>query len=715
MQSKNFEDRFKRYQNNVYLNGELCGSSYVSERYRGEAYTMSELIVRFSGRRVGRMLEKPWAMIPPRQNSDGTRKNHRRDKENYAGATERWNALCKAINKQATDSGRCDDGQMSVGGEYLASLAKLPMPNGMEALEKRNGLRFGIIDVVVISGRGQKDNPSHPCLLEPTTIRLKADEMEVKSSLEPNPKTSVSKPRQSNDANAQIIAQAFPVDSYELSTKNSRVSIPQVSFAGDVVSEAESKTAQFSGTEPFAVTRYTQGQRELGKSDVIRESSPTSLEDTRRNRSASAPISQSQTSIEPHHDTEYLNKIILSQEHQDTNVVAGPQRRSALANELAALVQENGRAFLDADGVVLPARLRKPASKPQSSTESLDRSAIQRRTSFSAQPRYYATSPASEFSSQPRSSQMMRTHSQNDMGLLSGRRSSNSPESHLGNAPRKRYKGPSSSPPPKGPQPKRARFSYQMVLDDKRTLAEEIAAIAEQALKELEMAAAAGSNKPARATRSTFTSSATSSIVASPIAAGQTAATLSGDPKATMTPVINSDDLRQDFSPSKIKLKLKLKTPASPDATKASPVSSSPACKMPLPIHLIRPKRDPTRSAPQASTSAPTTTHETLQDPNSAPNHIPCNTPSDQDISALKTRAIPVDAPAPYPSGHLRNPRTSIAPSIETLDANYEIPELSKDCAIGYAAPGVLRQVRGERGGWFVEESVVMGVRFVVG
>ncbi len=56
----------------VYLNGALCGSDYVPRRYSSEKYTCTEHIVRFTGSRIGRMIEKPWVFVPSGQNSDGS-------------------------------------------------------------------------------------------------------------------------------------------------------------------------------------------------------------------------------------------------------------------------------------------------------------------------------------------------------------------------------------------------------------------------------------------------------------------------------------------------------------------------------------------------------------------------------------------------------------------------------------------------------------------
>lgn len=43
------------------------------------------------------------------------------------------------------------------------------------------------------------------------------------------------------------------------------------------------------------------------------------------------------------------------------------------------------------------------------------------------------------------------------------------------------------------------------------------------------------------------------------------------------------------------------------------------------------------------------------------------------------------------------------------------MPPLSEDAVVTYAPGNLLRQVKSERSGWFVEKSILMGVRFLVG
>lgn len=163
----------------VFLNGEFCGSSFVAKRHHGKAYYFSEHIVRFSGRRVDRMVEKPWVIVPEGQNANGTPREYQSEGE-YPGAEPRWIAISEALQDEATRVGMDESGAFSLLGEYLTTLANLEMPPEVEGMQRAGGPKFGVIDVVVIAGKGQKDNANSPNLTKPTALRLKAYEPEVR-------------------------------------------------------------------------------------------------------------------------------------------------------------------------------------------------------------------------------------------------------------------------------------------------------------------------------------------------------------------------------------------------------------------------------------------------------------------------------------------------------------------------------------------------------
>ena len=174
---RTYDRRLERYitqdvKIDVFFNGELCASTYVPERYRGYANSQTELTQQFSGRRIARLAQRPWILISPEQDNVGFLKKNRRSTEG-ASAKQRWEALSSALGVEAEKWGKNSHGELPVIGEYLASLAKLEMPSEVEGLQRSGSPNFGVLDVVIISGKGQKDDSSTPYLSEPTRLRAK--------------------------------------------------------------------------------------------------------------------------------------------------------------------------------------------------------------------------------------------------------------------------------------------------------------------------------------------------------------------------------------------------------------------------------------------------------------------------------------------------------------------------------------------------------------
>ena len=197
----------------VYLNGALCGSHYVPRRYSGEAYTMTEHTVRFTGSRIGRLIEKPWIIVPSGQNPDGSLREYRRGKVVYAGAQQRWNDISDALGAEADKIGRDEKGERPVIGEYLESLAQQSMPNEVEDMQKAGSPKFGILDVVVFWGMGNKNGPDTPYVVEPTPIRnegftaINLDQSMDRTPVQVVPKTTDS-PYETPKPRSETIAEA---------------------------------------------------------------------------------------------------------------------------------------------------------------------------------------------------------------------------------------------------------------------------------------------------------------------------------------------------------------------------------------------------------------------------------------------------------------------------------------------------------------------------
>lgn len=679
----------------VYFNGELCSSAYCPERYRAAAYTMTELIIRSSGRRVGRLIEKPWVITPPGQDLDDTLREDKGSGSHgiYTGAMERWAALSKTLTLEAEKSGRDTNGELSVGGEYLASLARLQMPPRVGEIQKEGGPKFGVIDVVVISGRGQKDDASSPQLTEPTALRVKRYGSEVSQFMKPrrevNP-TSISKEKRRGHADAEIAAQALSIG-----TTGPR-NATKLTFTTPLTTRSDFAFGPRSDTPYLGPAN--------GSYDDIEGLSNITAKATQMNRRASMPIRQSQSPRDQYRDTDGHSRSILGQQNADPNPISRVRGRSTMLNELAALVADGKAASLVAGEATLPTRLRKPLPKPQTSTELLETSRTQRRTSLPVRPSRRTMSPGSRLPGQVRLSQNARARARNGMGAFARPHDSSSPDNPRKYVPQKSYKGPEPSPPPEQLPPKRARMSYAMVVDDKRTLAEEMAAIEEEAQKELETAVVGGSYQSMRSTRSKYASTAASPPATSPITQSPTG-------------MISSSPNLQ-ISPNKVKLKLS--APAPPTPTKTYSYSSSPAPQSILPTRSAPLKRSRALSTPPAPDPMPANIHTPSQGNPQTTTSPPLtsSTPDPNNPSPSNLPSSPTGPPNADPKPRARHRRRNgheRAPGVETFDANFKVPELSRDCVITYAGPGVVRQVKGERGGWFVEEEVVMGVRFLVG
>ena len=174
---------------------------------------MTEHTVRFAGRRIGRLIEKPWVIVPSGQNPDGSLREYRRGKTAYTGAQQRWNDISDALTAEADKTGRDGRGERPVIGEYLESLAQLSMPKEIEDMQKAGSTKFGILDVVIIWGMGNKDGPEASYIVEPTPIRndgfttFNSDQSTDRTPVQSLPKTPCTAPnsRSKGITNAESI------------------------------------------------------------------------------------------------------------------------------------------------------------------------------------------------------------------------------------------------------------------------------------------------------------------------------------------------------------------------------------------------------------------------------------------------------------------------------------------------------------------------------
>lgn len=165
----------------VYFNGQFFDSKImgVGQLHCAGPRGIKVRMHRFTGQKLSRFIEKPWVFVPPCQQPDGSLRasspKNASILENLgedAGANGRWTAIADGLLKEANKAGRDMHGERPITGEYLESLASLPAPPELKDVQKAGDTNFGVIDVVVIWGKGQKDAAGSKYLTEPTRLRL---------------------------------------------------------------------------------------------------------------------------------------------------------------------------------------------------------------------------------------------------------------------------------------------------------------------------------------------------------------------------------------------------------------------------------------------------------------------------------------------------------------------------------------------------------------
>ena len=146
----------------VFLNGEFTASRIVPARVISGTTEISELTQTFSGRRVGRTRALKWALLPLGLSPDCTRLSPTSLKPG-----ERWARISAELDLEADRWGKDGHGERALVGEYLDSLAKIKIPAEVEHAQGVGSLGFGIVDVVIILGKGKKEPATYPYLKEP--------------------------------------------------------------------------------------------------------------------------------------------------------------------------------------------------------------------------------------------------------------------------------------------------------------------------------------------------------------------------------------------------------------------------------------------------------------------------------------------------------------------------------------------------------------------
>ena len=186
---RSYEDgKPQRCMIDVFFNGQLSSSVLVHWK---EIHTWHQV---FSGIRVGHMAERPWVVLPPGQNANGSLRGLKRS----ISVNERWQQISSALMQEVKARGVNKYGERPPSADYLHSLATMQMSKAVERLQKPGGRRFGIVDVMITAGDGKKLNNGMSYLKTPMRI---VDERYKRRHEED--KRSSRSPEQSSDRNAE--------------------------------------------------------------------------------------------------------------------------------------------------------------------------------------------------------------------------------------------------------------------------------------------------------------------------------------------------------------------------------------------------------------------------------------------------------------------------------------------------------------------------------
>lgn len=148
----------------VYLNGELAHSTLVPARTRHNVRLRTPL---FAGTRMQLQLERPWVIVPPGQNADGSLRVPRRPKP---PARERWAQVGAALAREAEQSARDAHGEELPSVTFLRCLAALEMPEEVAELQRPGVGKLGVLDVVITLGVGRKTGTRRNLLTRPARL-----------------------------------------------------------------------------------------------------------------------------------------------------------------------------------------------------------------------------------------------------------------------------------------------------------------------------------------------------------------------------------------------------------------------------------------------------------------------------------------------------------------------------------------------------------------
>ena len=101
---------------------------------------------------------------------------------------DRWTTVSKALKDELDQHGSPPPGETFVSADYFHTLTEMELPSKVRELDQQDGSRLGIIDVIVTFGEGSKFGPDTPYLTEPAPIRILTPSQNRPAYLRPTPK-----------------------------------------------------------------------------------------------------------------------------------------------------------------------------------------------------------------------------------------------------------------------------------------------------------------------------------------------------------------------------------------------------------------------------------------------------------------------------------------------------------------------------------------------
>lgn len=653
----------------IYFNGEVCASAYVPERVR-RAISMGDLTHRFSGRRIGRLLEQPWIMVSP-ENSSKTATEDCKSGRDTDNAHERWAAISNKLNEEAEVGGRNKWGDLSALGDYLASLAKFPMPKEVDDLQKPGELNFGIIDVVLTAGTGRKDDPDTGYIEEPARMRvseLRSDVLGEKTIKQHRPK-KVQLVKPSTTRSTRIVADAaIPSGRSDVLRRNDRC---------DRVNPQEdtydiSRDNSLTSPRNLRSISHTPLRRSIALSNTGSRS--TALQ--KFEASPMAECSSITTELSPANSCTTTEKALGSPlkglstgKRRELN--PGIITTGSPTGTQATLVQSPN------EGIGGPRYSTRARTAPKLSTASSQKRSPRRgsRLLFQMLPDKRCKGVETVPTGEERQNQQLRQQQQR----------------------------------------KRARMPYEIVLTNKQTLTEEMEDIAKTAAEETKrLQTGAVDNDTAVQESIRFSAYQTRRRTLE-------RQQQQNNWKERITPPLDPSLPAQTskiviLRVPKYLLGCILARPPNPNAPSFVPYEFSSKESSPLTsLETLSPLKP---LSPQPS-------FQTMVSPNSFATNTAAGS-FQQDADVHMADVIAPGPLTPRPNTPTCQPLTSTPKSKPTPRHKltsmgkphpqpkwYESP-ISQDCVITYAPQGVMRQVKAERTGWFRESSVLVGMRFLV-